>query len=207
MAKPRHAKTLKKHKTKVQSIPELRSSIEHMNSYCEKLVYSSSSLKEKVKVFASEWKKVFGKTLSQKVAEDYLKHMMKMKKRGKFTRKHRGGNILAGAPLDHMTRPGTDLPHGNYTKYVDGGFWTPQPAILKDCGTQQGVVPQPGTGNNLIKGGGILSSLQTGLSAMTFRPVEAQSPPTGQHNIMTTWKGLPHSPGGESYKQAWHSLK
>jgi hypothetical protein len=181
-----------------------------MQSYCDKLIYSSSSLKEKAKSFAQEWKKVFGKTLPSKVSEDYVKHMISMKKKGRFTRKHRGGNHITGAPLDYMTRPGMNTPHGSFTPYIEKGFWNPQPGILKDCGTQQGVVPYSQTGNNSLKGGGILSTLQnglssvgTGLSAISFRAVEAQNPQTVQHNIMTSYKGLPHGPGGASYDQAW----
>jgi len=204
MAKKSRGKTMKKRNLKVHTIPELRSSLEYIQSYCNKLVHSSTPLKQKAMSFAQEWKNVFGKTLSPKVAEDYVKHMMSMTKKGKFTRKHRGGGPIAGAPLDYMTRPGLDIPHGNFTPYIQKGFWNPEPAILKDCGTQQGVMPYPQTGSNLIKGGGILSSIGTGLSAISFRPTEAQNPQTTQHNVMTAWKGLPHGPGGASYDQAWH---
>lgn len=204
---PRKSKTQKK-RAKPLTIPVLRSSIEHMNSYCEKLLAQSNvPMKEKAKDFAAEWKRVFGKVLPPKVAEDYIKHMGSMRtyKKSKHTRKHRGGSAgpIAGAPLDHITRPGTDLPYGNFTKYIDRGFWTPQPAILQGCGTQQGVLPQPGMGSNKMNGGGIFDSIGTSMSAALFRPTVAQNPETTQHGLMNSWKGLPSGPGGASYDQAW----
>jgi hypothetical protein len=187
-------------KAKVLTIPELRSSMEYMNAYCEKIVHSKMSLKEKSKAFASEWKRVFGKSLKPKAAEDYIKNMMTMRK-GKYTRKHRGGS----APLDYVTRPGTDLPYGNYTKYIQGGFWTPEPAILKDAATQQ-VQPQNGMGSNKI-GGGVLndigSAMGSAIGAVGFRPFVGVNPMSSQQSLMNSWKGMPPPPGPNSYDRAW----
>jgi len=203
----RHGKTQKKrtlkHGKKVLSIPELRSSMEYMTSFSEKLVHKKSSTKQLAKEFASEWKRVFGKTLAPKVAEDYIKHTMSV--RGKrHTRKHRGGGPISGAPLDYMTRPGTNVPYGNFQHYVRGGFLNPQPAILIDSGGKQGVTPQASMGSNkMMAGGGILDSIGTGVSAILNRPFVAENPVTTQQGAMLGWKGLPPSPGGASYVQTW----
>ena len=126
-------------------------------------------------------------------------------KNKKFTRKHRGGGVpLTGAPLDYMTRPGAELPHGSYQKYLNGGFFPPpQPGVLTDGGMRQGVVPQAGMGSNKMSGGGIIDSISTGIGAILTRPFVAENPQSTQHGIMTAWKGLPSSPGGASYQQTW----
>jgi hypothetical protein len=198
MPKSRKAATRKNRKAnKVLTIPELRSSMEHMNSYAQKLLHSKASLKQKAAAFASEWKRLFGKKLSPKVSEEYLKNMMRLHK-GKFTRK-RGGGALAGAPLDFQTRPGTNDPV--FTDYISKGFVNPEPGLSASCGTQQGVLPQVGMGSNCIKGGGVLDSL--GVTAALFRPFVAQNPVSTQQGMMNSWKGMPPSPGSASYNQTW----
>jgi hypothetical protein len=207
----RGGKTMKKHSKQSGStltIPELRSSMEYITSYSENLVRSSSkSVKELAKEFAAEWKKIFGKSLDLKAAEQYIKHMKAMKG-SKKTRKQRGGTYsdAAGAPLDYLTRPGVNLPYGNFLQYVDKGFWNPEPAILKDCGTQQGVLPYPETGSNKMNGGGLLDALSNTASAFSFRPFIAQNPPSVQQDLQTAWKGQPLGPGPESWQQAWKPM-
>jgi hypothetical protein len=201
----RRGKTQKKRTSKhVLSIPQLRSSMEHMVACAEKLKHSKMSLKQQAKEFSSEWKRVFGKTLAPNAAEAYLKYSQHTKK---FTRKHRGGAApIAGAPLEYTQRAGTDLPYGNYTKYVDSGFLTPQPGVLTDAGVRQGVTPQYGMGSNRINGGGILDSLSTGLGAILNRPFVGMNPESGQHAVMSAWKGLPPSPGAASYQPTWNYI-
>jgi len=181
MPRTRKARTQKKHK-KVLSIPELRSSMEYINNFAHKLAQSKASLSSVSKSFASEWKRVFGKQLSYKASEDFMKNILKLHKHGK-TRRHRGGSY--GAPLDHLTRAGADLPYGNYPTMVTKGFWTPEPAILQ---------------NAKMNGGGLLNSLGTSLSAASFRPVIAQNPLTLQGTGVLSWKGLPTGPGGAAYE-------
>jgi len=185
---------MQKRHEKVLTIPELRSSMEHMDSYSHKLV-ATKSLKDGAKLFASEWKRVFGKTLSPKAAEDYLKNKMKLRKHGK-TRRHRGGAMLTGAPLDHITRAGdynSPAPTAVYPSLVTKGFWNPQPAILQDAETQQGVLPYPNTGSNkAMAGGGIWN-------AAFFRPAIAENPATTFGNLQSSYKGLPIGPGAHSY--------
>jgi hypothetical protein len=196
-------KTQKKKHTKSVSqpltIPELRRSIEHITAYTEQSIQSgSNSVKSVAASFAAEWKKVFGKSLKPKVAEDYIKSMMKLRK-GKQTRKQRGGMASvgpSGAPLDYLTRPGVDLPYGKFLEYVDKGFVNPEPAILKDCGTQQGILPQAGMGSNKMSGGGFLD-------AALMRPFVSSTPMSVQHDTSMAWKAQPLPPGPEAWQKTW----
>jgi hypothetical protein len=183
----------------VATIPELRKSLEHISSYGERLIKGGSkSVKQMASQFASEWKKTFGKTLPFSTAEQYIRSLISMKK-GKKTRKMRGGaqnTELMGAPMAHLTRPGVDIPYGNFLKYVDSGFWNPEPAINWDCGKQTSVLPYPETGSNRMNGGGVLS-------AASFRPFVAVNPPSFQQDMMTSWKGQPLGPGPESWQRGY----
>lgn len=200
----KRSKTLKKHS--VLTIPELRKSLDYISSYAEKLVRSGAAgTKEVANSFASEWKKTFGKTLPVETAESYLKHLKSMTigiKKGKKTRKLRGGaqsTLLTGGPLDYMTRPGTDIPYGNFLKYVESGFTNPEPAINWDCGKQTGVLPYDTTGSNKMNGGGLMSALSNFTSAMTSRPFMAENPQSVGHDAQTVWKGQTLGPGPNSY--------
>jgi hypothetical protein len=193
------------------TIPDLRKALDHIRVYSEKLLKSGGGnvTKEKAREFASEWKKTFGKTLPQKAAEQYLTHLkctkVTMKKLG-HTRKLRGGaqsTLLTGAPMAYETRPGTDLPYGNFLKYVDSGFFNPEPAIQADCGKQTGVLPYANTGSNKMNGGGIFGNLQNFVSALGQRPFTAQNPPTVGNDAQTSWKGQPLGPGPNSYDTAF----
>jgi hypothetical protein len=204
----RRAKTSKSAKGSAMSIPQLRKGLDHITDYTESLVKSGvTSTKQLAKQFAAEWHKVFGKRMSLSTAESYIKHMMGMKgKPGKKgTRKLRGGSqSLAGAPMAALTRPGTDLPYGNFLEYVSKGFWNPEPAIKGDTGRDQSIaLPYAGTGSNKISGGGLLSSLSNGLSAISFRPFQAENPSSPQQDMMSAWKGQGMGPGPESWQQTW----
>ena len=199
MAKTRKGRTHKRH-TAALTIPQLRKSLEHMESYSDKLA-GTKPASQAAKLFASEWKRVFGKTLSPKDAEAYLSKKMKNGKYKK-TRKHRGGAMLTGAPLDHITRAGgyTQPSDSSYPPLVAKGFWTPQPAILQDSETQQGVIPNPTTGSNkAMAGGGILSNLASPFVAASFRPYVAENPVTSLQSMGSSFKGLPAGPGPHSY--------
>lgn len=190
-------------KIQAMTIPGLRKSLEHISLYGESLAQSGTkSVKDAAAAFASEWSKVFGKPLSMDVAEKYMRHLNSKKgKAGKKTRKIRGG--AAGAPLDALTRPGLELPYGNFLPYVKSGFWNPEPAISADYGRIQGPLPYPETGSNRMSGGGLLDSISNGMNAISFRPFAAQNPPSVQQDAVTAWKGQPLGPGGESYARAY----
>lgn len=192
------AKTRKSHKkqAKVLSIPELRKSLEHIDSYSEKLL-ATKPLKSAASLLASEWKRLFGKALSLKEAEAYLK------KRGKYkkTRKHRGGAMLTGAPLDHITRAGDYIPAPSavYPPLIAKGFWNPEPSILQDSSAQK-TDPYSTIGSNKVMGGGgMLDSIGAPFVAASFRPFVGQNPETSGHALMASFKGLPAGPGANSY--------
>jgi len=202
MARRGH-KTMKKRGTRknahVLSIPELRQSMDYITNYSHKLVHGGKkSDKDLAKAFASEWKKVFGKSLSPKIAQSYIKHL----KGKKGTRKHRGGAVLTGAPVDYMTGPNVSIPPQTYLSYVNKGFWNPEPAILQDCGKQTGVLPSSTVGSNMA-GGGLLNFIGNSLDAISFRPFVGQNPSTSQWDHMMQVKGQPMSPGPESWQQTW----
>lgn len=192
--------------TKVLTIPELRQSMDYITHYSSKLVSGTKkSVKELAKDFAHEWKKVFGKSLSPKIAESYVKHILGMKKGKGTRRKQRGGAqdlTLTGAPINYETRPGVPLPYGNFLEYVNKGFWNPEPAILQDCGRQVGVMPTTNISSNQA-GGGVMDFLRQSADAISFRPFVAQNPSTVQQDTMSAWKGQGTGPGPESWQQAW----
>jgi hypothetical protein len=199
-----HKRTRKVSKTRkvvsVMTIPSLRKSLDHVAKYGETLAHAGKkSTKEAAEAFASEWKRVFGKALSLNVAERYIRHLVDIK--GKKTRKIRGGGL--GAPIDSLTRPGVELPYGNFLPYVKAGFWNPEPAISADYGKQQPILPYPETGSNKMSGGGLLDSIANGIDAISFRPFAAQNPPSVQNDAVSAWKGQPLSPGGNSYDRAY----
>lgn len=218
---PRRGKTHKKSKTlkdqKVLTIPQLRKSLDHIAAYTEDLVRSgSASVKELAVAFAAEWHKVFGKRLEPSVAENYIKHMMATQKKDKKSkskattrrkgRGQRGGaqdTLLTGAPLLHMTRPGLDLPYGEFLPYVKAGFWNPEQAPASDYSDFKTVLPYAGTGSNKMNGGGLIDSISNAASAMFTRPFVAQNPPSIQQDAMSTWKGLPVGPGPNVYQATW----
>ena len=191
-------KTRKSHKkqAKVLSIPELRKSLEHIDSYSEKLL-ATKPLKSAASLLSSEWKRLFGKALSLKDAEAYLKKKNKYKK----TRKHRGGAMLTGAPLEHVTRAGDYIPAPTavYPPLIAKGFWNPEPSILQDNAPQKSVPYTTIGSNKAMDGGGMLNSIGAPFVAASFRPFVGQNPETSGHALMTSFKGLPASPGADSY--------
>ena len=197
----KRAKTQKSAKTahKVLTIPELRKSLDYVTQYTSSLVKSGAkSTKEMAAAFAEEWHKVFGATLDMKTAESYIRHVMSKPTLGSkgTRRKMRGGSApIAGAPLDHLTRPGLDLPYGNFLKYVESGFWDPEPATFKP----QGDLPPAGMGSNRMSGGGIGDMF----SSMAFRPFVATNPTSVPFDAATAWSGQPLGPGPDVTAQAW----
>lgn len=195
-------------------IPELRKSLDYIGEYTNSLVQSGKTVTKEMTVqFAKEWRKVFGKSMSLGAAKEYLESVMKTSKgpkRTKLTRKRmRGGAqdvTLTGAPLNHLTRPGVDIPYGQFLPYVSKGFWNPEQAPAADCGSFKPVLPPAGMGSNSMKGGGLLDTLSNAWSAATFRPAVATNPTTPQFDAQTAWKGQPLGPGPEAWQQAWKPM-
>lgn len=200
MARHYRHKTVKRDHKKALGIPELRKSMEYISSYSQDLVkQGQKSSKQLASEFQKEWKSVFGKSLSTKTAMSYIESIKRLSK--KTTRKQRGGM----APVSYLTRPGTDIPYGNYPTYVSSGFWNPEPAILQDCGKQTGDLPAPGLGSNRISGGGIIDSATNLVNIFSTRPFLATNPESIQYSAMMNYKGAAPGPGPDAWQPAWKS--
>jgi len=159
----------------IYSIPELRRSFEHIESYVNEKIAKKESKEKLVKDLRKEWSKVFFKDLDKKSAESFVSDRLS-KKHTRRTLK--GGAALAGAPLDYTTRQGIYLApgqipdinghlplsdgsisnYGSFVPYVDKGFWNPEPARSYDPVPGQTRFPTSvpaGMGSNLVnqKGG------------------------------------------------------
>lgn len=195
----------RKQSRKILDIPELRKGMHHITAFGQKLVSGNfKSVKAAAVAFAAEWKRTFGKTLSLKSAEQYIRHLIGSK--GK-TRKQRGGM----APVGYSMGPGGQQPYGVFQNYISGGFQTPEPGMRSTCGTERGDIPPPSMGSNKV-GGGLLgdiaqsigNAMPTSLSAIGMRPFAAENPVPPTRDVMTSWKGQGiSSPGPNSYDTAY----
>jgi hypothetical protein len=131
----------RQHTEHVQTIPELRRAFEHIEQVGQRLCHLPEG--KAVAEFQKEWRKTFYRDLSKQAAEAYLNHVKKEVKIShpkRKTRRLRGGAAIEGAPLDYTLRPGINLVDGGVNqnsyaltpKYVDSGFWNPEPAISYD---------------------------------------------------------------------------
>lgn len=162
----------------IYSIPELRRSFEHIESYINGKIAQKESKEKLVKDLRKEWSKVFFKDLDKKSADSFVSD--RLSKKHKHTRRTlRGGAAaIAGAPLDYTTRQGIYLApgqipdirghlplsdggtssYGSFVPYVDKGFWNPEPGQSYDPVQGQPRFPTSvpvGMGSNLVnqKGG------------------------------------------------------
>jgi len=141
----------------IQTVPELRRAIEHMDEFTDALLVSPASKETMVKEICKEWASVFMKKLDKKSATTFLMDRMEQPKR---TTRKRGGGPLAGAPLEYTTRAGVYLPpgqiplengglpqtgssYGHYVQYVGDGFFHPHPAQQDDPVMGQSTWPVP----------------------------------------------------------------
>jgi len=159
----------------IYSIPELRRSFEHIESYVNGKIAQKESKEKLVKDLRKEWSKVFFKDLDKKSAESFVSDRLSKKHK---RRTLKGGAALAGAPLDYTTRQGiylapgqipdsaghlplsdgTQSSFGSFVPYVDKGFWNPEPGQSYDPVPGQTRFPTSvpvGMGSNLVnqKGG------------------------------------------------------
>ena len=186
----------------IYSIPELRRSFEHIESFVDDKLKSKDSKDKISKDLRKEWVKVFNKQLDKKSADAFLED--RMSKSGRRIR-HTGGALLTGAPVDYTQRaglylapssvPGSDggLPasgqtgggFGSFVQYVSNGFFDPVPAQSYDPvpGQTKWPVPFLSTGSNQAGGrrksrrkirGGSMGSL---LSQAFTRPIPSDIPP------------------------------
>jgi hypothetical protein len=158
----------------IYSIPELRRSFEHIESYINGKIVQKESKEKLVKDLRKEWSKVFFKDLDKKSADSFVSDRLSKKHK---RRTLKGGAVpLAGAPLDSTTRQGIYLApgqipdnaghlplsdgsksnFGSYVPYVDKGFWNPEIAQSYDPVPGQTRFPTSvpaGMGSNIFKGG------------------------------------------------------
>ena len=160
----------------IYSIPELRRSFEHIESYINGKIAHKESKEKLVKDNRKEWSKVFFKDLDKKSAESFVSDRLS-KKHKRRTLKGGGVAPLAGAPLDYITRQGIYLApgqipdseghlplsngdtssYGSFVPYVDKGFWNPEPGQSYDPVQGQTRFPTSvpvGMGSNLFQKGG-----------------------------------------------------
>ena len=161
----------------IYSIPELRRSFEHIESFVDEKLKSKDSKEKISKDLRKEWLKVFNKQLDKKSADAFLEDRMS-KSHGvrttRHTRRHTGGGPLEGAPVEYSHRaglylapsglPGKDngLPEsgqtgggfGSFVQYVATGFSNPEIAQTYDPVPGQAKWPVPflSTGSNQAGG-------------------------------------------------------
>lgn len=190
-------KTRKQKQSRGMTIPKLRKAFEHIESYVQKH-------KDDVEGFRKEWKKTFGKPVSEEAARDYLA----------FVREHKPkGQSGGAAPVGYDLRAGADIPYGNFPSYVSSGFFMPSDSFTlqtKDLLTP--VIPA-GMGSNAVMkggkrafsttrkqkkqgGGAYLPSLTTAMSELMTRPFGMSSPPTTLQQAQMDFKGVDTIPSG-----------
>jgi hypothetical protein len=154
----KHAKSTKG----IYSIPELRRAFEHVEQVMNEMIHNKESKENMISHIRKEWQKVFHKTLDKSSADALITHRME-------SRSMKGGaSALAGAPVDHVTRPGIYLDqgsipgpdggltktvgggYGSYVQYVDGGFANPERAQQYDPVPNQStfLLPRADMGSN-----------------------------------------------------------
>jgi hypothetical protein len=207
-----------KSKSHIMTIPELRRSFEHIETF----VHQHKRSKDLVKMLQEEWLKVFKKKLDKESASAFVNHTVK--ESGMIG----GGSQLTGAPLDYTTRPGLyispGINQGSYAQvpnYVSSGFWNPEPGQSYDRVIGQTVYPDrtpAGLGDNTViglkmaggrktkknkrkqTGGDPLRTLGTALNQFLFRPVQSTIPPSIPQDVLTASKGESIGPSPLSYQ-------
>lgn len=147
-------KHTRKSKKSAMTIPQLRKSFDHIESYTMALLSRERDQTKRRKAFQNEWMKVFHRSIDDKAADAYL-HFESKKKHKKTSkiRRMQGGSALGGAPLDYSTRPGIYGVYGEFPEYISGGFATMgnatnTMAIQARCNSpeQAAAFPPPYTG-------------------------------------------------------------
>ncbi len=153
------ARKTRKHSSKALTIPQLRKSFDHIDSWVESHLRKSKKVKDLVPAFQAEWKKTFHHEVNSKAAEAYLSIKHRSAPRG--TKKQRGGSAapLAGAPLDYTTRQGVYGVYGNFPQYVSSGltFYNQinQDSLTAGCGVENITPKLPADmGSNEVQKGG-----------------------------------------------------
>ena len=210
----------KTRKVKSLSIPQLRKSFDHIDSWVEAHV-AKGKVKDLVPAFQKEWKKTFHKSVDAKAAEAYLsiKAHFKPRMTRKRMQKQRGGTQeLTGAPLDYMTRQGVYGVYGAFPEYVSSGlrFYNDinQDSLTAQCG-KENITPNipADMGSNAFQKGGkktrsnrraykktrkqdggafkdMLTSLSSTTDTMLSRPFPGSQPVSVSHTALMSTKGV-----------------
>lgn len=209
----------KKHRQTMMTIPQLRKSFDHIESFTAGLLQREKDAKKRRRAFQDEWMKVFHRSVDDKSADAYLQFEAKKNKKGSKTRRMRGGAAISGAPLDYSTRPGIYGVYGNFPEYISNGFATMgnatnKMAIQDMCNSPQqaAAFPPPYTGfgaASLVaqKGGkkkgkkgtrkqrgGTFPSISEFASAASMRALSSSAPPGTAYTAMMEFKGAPPYP-------------
>jgi len=194
---------VKKHSgPKPMSILQLRKAFEHIDRFVDSKV-SKLSEKEGLAAFCKEWKKTFGKEVSQVIARDYLQFVSVNKRR---TQK---GGAYSPAPIGYdLTTPtnGT-VAVPPYATYAASGM-SPMASVNQDsvassCGSPNAFLPpSPDVQSNTFvakggkrktrrgkekkqRGGG----LGTAFAEFVSRPAGMNSPPGTAQDLQMMSKG------------------
>ncbi len=177
------------------TIPQLRKSFEHIETYAKKHDISS---------FRKEWKRVFGKQISESAAKDYVSFLKSSS--NDSTSQKGGGQVLSGAPLDYTTRAGADpATAAQVPPYVQSGFGFANMDSFRLMSGKEDITPRipAGMGSNEVKSGGgkkrrtrtkkqkggAFPSLSTAVSEMMSRPFTMNSPPNVLNDLTLAAKG------------------
>lgn len=214
----KHQSTKSKKFNGIQTIPELRRSFEHMEKFVNEKIKEELPKDQLIKEFRKEWFNVFVKQLNKKSAEAFIEQRLEhCKSMRRHTLRKKGGGALAGAPINYTTRPGMYLApesipsngssitsfsdghyplsggepsvYGSLVKYIDKGFWNPEPGQSYDRVPGQAEWPKVPVdmGSNKVsmkggnrktlrkKGGSNIGSL---LSQAFKHPISSSAPPS-----------------------------
>jgi hypothetical protein len=173
------------------TIPQLRRAFEHIEGYAKK---------NNVEAFRKEWKKTFGKNISESAAKDYLTFVKSQ------AHQSGGGAPLTGAPLDYTTRAGSDpSTAANVPPYVQGGFGFANMDSFRLMSGKEDITPRipAGLGSNAVTSGGgktrklkrkamkggAFPSLGTAIAEAMQRPLTMNSPPHVGNDLVMMSKG------------------
>ena len=170
-------------KNKPLTLSKLRKALEHIKR---------SAQTKSVIEFKKDYKTAFGRVISTEQAEDYMKSLKNKQMKG------------GAAPLSYETRPGADLPYGNFPPYVSNGFGFAN--VASTLGEAAGVTdfptPPAGLGSNKVGGSRkrsgkrVTARKQKGgatvlenVSAMFARPFPSAAPPSYLGDAQMLLKG------------------
>lgn len=170
------------------TVPQLRKSFEHIESYAKK---------HDISAFRKEWKKTFGKPISEHAAKDYISFLKSNDSQSG------GGTPLAGAPLDYTLRAGADPSTAAHVPpYVQSGFGFANMDSFRMMSGKEDISPRipADMGSNAVGGGkrktrkfkksqkgGAFPSVSTAVAEMMSRPLAMNSPPhVGNDLIMAS---------------------